>query len=218
MSSFFKSVKNTIKHWYVPAIVGILFIVVGVYLFTTPLETYFSLAVLFGFSFLISGIMEIVFSVSNRNEMEGWGWYLASGVFGTVMGLILTVFPAIAATTLPYFIGFTLMFRSFQGLGLAFDLKNYGVMKWGDVALLSILGIILSFILIESPIFTGFSLVAITASTFIVLGIYAIVLSVRLKKLKSYSGKISPELKDKIENLKKEYYDYLKKKVANEVP
>ncbi|MBW1619018.1 MULTISPECIES: HdeD family acid-resistance protein [Empedobacter] len=206
MATFFKSIRNTVKHWYVPAIIGVLFIVLGGYLFTVPEATYFSLVILFSLSFLFSGILETLFSIQNRSELEGWGWYLASGIFSLLIGLLLVIKPAVAATTLPFFIGFSLLFRSFQGLGFAFELKNYGIMKWGNLAILSVLGIIFSFLLIANPIFTGISLVVITALSFISIGISAIVLSFQLKKLKTLPGKLKKELKDKIEDLKEEYY------------
>ncbi|PZU01740.1 MAG: hypothetical protein DI622_21505, partial [Chryseobacterium sp.] len=163
MSHFFKSIKNTIKYWYLPAIAGVLFILLGIYLISVPTATYFSLALFFGLSFLFAGITEISFSISNSEELEGWGWYLVGGIFDLIIGIFLTAYPEVAATTLPYFVGFSLLFRSFQGLGFAFDLKNYKVMPWGDVALLSVLGILTSFLLIANPIFTGISLVVLTA-------------------------------------------------------
>lgn len=34
--SIFKTFNDTIKHWYIPAIVGSIFIVVGIYTFASP--------------------------------------------------------------------------------------------------------------------------------------------------------------------------------------
>jgi uncharacterized membrane protein HdeD (DUF308 family) len=211
MATFLKTVRNTVKYWYVPAIIGVLFIILGGYLFSIPEATYFSLVVLFSLSFLFSGILEIVFSIQNKDELEGWGWYLTSGIFSLLIGVALVAKPEVAATTLPFFIGFSLLFRSFQGLGFAFELKNYGVIKWGNLAILSILGIVFSFLLIANPIFTGISLVVMTALSFIFVGISAIVLAFQLKKLKTLPGKLRKELKDKIEDLKEEYYNEIKR-------
>lgn len=207
MSTFLKTIRNTVKHWYVPAIIGVLFIVLGGYIFTVPESTYFSLVMLFSLSFLFSGILEIWFAIDNRDELEGWGWYLTSGIFGLILGVLLIAKPAIASVTLPFFIGFGLLFRSFLGLGLAFELKNYGILKWGNLAIVSVLGIVFSFILIANPVFTSISLVIITALSFIFVGVNAVVLSFQLKKLKTLPQKLKKELKDKIEDLKEEYYE-----------
>lgn len=212
MATFLKTIRNTVKYWYVPAIIGILFIILGGYLFSVPEATYFSLVLLFSLSFLFSGILEIWFSIENRAELEGWGWYLASGIFGLLIGMLLIAKPAVAATALPFFVGFSLLFRSFQGLGFAFELKNYGIPKWGNLAILSALGIVFSFLLIANPVFTGMSLVVFTALSFIFAGISAIALSFQLKRLKILPGKLRKELKDKIEDLKEEYYEVIKNK------
>lgn len=210
MATFLKTIRNTVKYWYVPAIIGALFIILGGYILTVPESAYFSLVILFSLSFLFSGILEIWFSVENRDELEGWGWYLTSGIFSLILGVLLLAKPAIASVTLPFFIGFGLLFRSFQGLGFAFELKNYGVLKWGNLAIVSILGIVFSFILLANPIFTGISLVIFTALSFIFVGVYAVVLSLQLKKLKTFPQKLKKELKDKIEDLKEEYYESIK--------
>ena len=211
MATFLKTIKKTVKHWYVPAIIGVLLIVFGIYIFTTPLETYATLTMLFSLSFLFSGIAETFFSVQNRKIIEGWGWYLTGGIFNTNIGLMLLSRPEISAFTLPLVVGFTLMFRSIQGLGFSFELKNYGSLKWGNLAIASILGLVFSIILLFNPIFTGISLVVMTALAFIFSGITGIVLGFQLKKLKALPSKIRKELNEKIEVLKKEYYEEIER-------
>lgn len=166
---------------------------------------------LFSLSFLFSGIAETLFSVQNRKIIEGWGWYLTGGIFNSVIGLMLLSRPEISAFTLPLVVGFTLMFRSIQGLGLSFELKNYGSLKWGNLAIASILGLVFSIILLFNPIFTGISLVVMTALAFIFSGITGIVLGFQLKKLKALPSKIRKELNEKIEVLKKEYYEEIER-------
>jgi uncharacterized membrane protein HdeD (DUF308 family) len=205
MTTFFKTISNTIKHWYMPLIIGLLLIAMGIYIFTVPLATYLTLTAFFTASFIASGILEIYFSVANRNEIDGWGWYLTGGILTLFVGILLAVEPGISATTLPFFVGFSLLFKSFQGLGLAFDLKNYGILRWGNLALTSVLGIIFSLLLVMNPIFTGISLVTLTAFAFIFAGISGIVLAFDLKKLKNLPAQISSDLNNKMEKLKEEY-------------
>ena len=209
MATFFKTIRKTVKYWYVPAIIGALFVVLGFYLFTVPLETYATLTVLFSLSFLVTGLLETWFSIQNREELEGWGWHLISGLFSLAIGILLVTKPEISALTLPMFIGFSLLFRAFQGLGFSFELKNYGVSKWGNLAIASVLGILFSFVLIFNPTFTGMSLVVMTALTFIFVGVSGIAMAFMLKKLKSFPQKITKELKEKIEDLREEYYEHL---------
>lgn len=48
-NSFVKTVKNKVKHWYIPVILGVLFIVGGVYMFNTPITAYASLTLIFSY-------------------------------------------------------------------------------------------------------------------------------------------------------------------------
>ncbi|WP_312751548.1 HdeD family acid-resistance protein [Epilithonimonas hominis] len=209
-TTFFKTIRETVKHWYLPLIIGILLVILGLYMFSVPQATYLSLVLFFSASFLIFGIMELIFAVQNRNNLDNWGWYLVGALLDLFVGIILFFQPQVAFVALPYFIGFSLMFRSIQGIGFAFDLKSYGVLQWGNLALVSLLGLIGSVILILNPLLAGISLVVVTAVAFIFSGISAIILAFNLRQLKNYPGKISQELKDKIESVKNEYHDALK--------
>lgn len=69
-NTFIKTVKNTVKHWYISLIIGVLFVISALYIFRTPLESYVSLSILFSSLFLVSGILEVIFSLSNRKEID----------------------------------------------------------------------------------------------------------------------------------------------------
>ena len=104
MTQIFKTITNTVKHWYLSMFVGILFIILGIYVFTVPLETYVTLSYIFSISFLVSGILDIYFSISNRNSLSGWGWQLALGIMTLYIGIYLLANPAVSITTI--FAGF----------------------------------------------------------------------------------------------------------------
>lgn len=78
--SFFKTIRNSVKHWYIPLIIGILIILLGFYTISAPLASFLALTFLFSWSFIISGVLEIIFALQNKNEIEGWGWYLSGGI------------------------------------------------------------------------------------------------------------------------------------------
>ncbi|MFV0392037.1 MAG: HdeD family acid-resistance protein, partial [Paludibacteraceae bacterium] len=138
MANLLKSFTNSVKHWYIPLILGILFIALGIYLFTVPLETYATLAILFSIAFLVSGIFDIFFSIKNHKVLNGWGWYLVGGIISFIMGIYLLIYPQVSIAILPFVVGFTVMFRSFQLLGTALDLRDAGVLRWGNLAVSSV--------------------------------------------------------------------------------
>jgi uncharacterized membrane protein HdeD (DUF308 family) len=89
-------------------------------------------------------------------------------------------------------------------MGFSFEMKSLGILNWGNAAILSVLGVIFSFMLIVRPLMSGISLVTVTGITFIITGVSSIVLSFNLRKVKKIPEKLSSELKDKIAAIKKE--------------
>ena len=144
------------------------------------------------------------FSIRNRKILQGWGWYLVGGLLSLAAGIILIIYPGISIVILPFVVGFTLLFLSFLLMGYSFEMKNLGILNWGYAAILSVLGVILSFMLIVSPLISGISLVTITGVSFTIIGASSIALSFDLRKVKKIPEKISSELKNKIEAIKKE--------------
>lgn len=210
MVNLLKSFTHSVKHWYVPLLVGIIFIALGIYVFTVPVATYLTLAIFFSVSFLVSGLFETFFAATNHKSLNGWGWYLVSGILHLVIGVYLTTHPEISIAVLPYVVGFTVLFRSFLSLGLAFEMKSSGVLNWGNVAIASVLGILLSFLLIANPIFSGLSLVILTALSFVFSGIASVVIAFNLRKIKKHPKKLSDELKSKIEEVQAEIEQQIK--------
>ena len=177
-----KAISKSIKNWYLLTLVGILFIILGVWVFRTPLASYLVLATFFSISFLTAGVAEITFAIGNRKEIDHWGWYLASGVFSAMIGVLLLSNPELSMTTLPLYVGFGVLFRSIAGVSFALSIKDTGA-EYQSLLWLSIGGIILSFLLIWNPGIVGMTLVSITSLIFILLGIIGIIFSLKLKNL-----------------------------------
>lgn len=186
----FKSVKDTIKHWYLPLILGIIFIVVGIWALLTPTSTYLSLSVLFSLTFLVTGILEIIYSISFRKQLDGWGWSLVAGILSFIVGLILLLNPQISIVTLPLFVGFVVLFRSTMTIAWSIEFKKYKVSDWGWLLFSGILGLIFSFILLWNPLFAGLTVAIFTGIALIIIGIFHIYFAFELKKIKNTFKKI----------------------------
>lgn len=206
---FFKRIKKTIKHWYLPLISGIILIAIGVLTFMYPADSYVGLSYLFSISFVVSGLLETYFSISNRDTMDNWGWHLVSGIVSLLIGVLMFMNPAISIITLPFYVGFMILFRSVGAIGISLDLKNYGVLNWGNLMVVGILGIILSFILLWNPMIAGLSVVAITGMALIAGGIFNIMVSFKLKKVHDVPRKISKELMKQYDEVEDEIINAL---------
>lgn len=212
MNTTFKFIRNTVKNWYIPLIVGIIFVLTALYTFFQPMESYLALSIIFAFSFLISGSFETIFAISNSKELENWGWTLLFGLVNLTIGFILLSNPAISMVTLPLYVGFVILFRSISAISYSLDLKNYGVADWGTLLLIGIFGILFSLLMIFNPVFGGMNIVIWTGMAFLFSGIYSIYLSLKLRKLKNAPKKISQELKQKWDSLQAEMKDAWDKK------
>lgn len=210
-NSFFKTINNSIKHWYMPLIVGIIFILIGLYTFSSPLESYVALSILFSISFLISGFSEIIFSISNKDEIDSWGWSLTFGIITFVLGNMLILNPAISLTTLPFYVGFLVMFRSISSISFSLELKNFGIKNWKFIMLFAVLGLLFSFILIWNPLFAGITIVVWTGLAFIATGIFSVLISFRLKRLHNVANSIPDKFNQKYNSNRLEIENELKK-------
>lgn len=204
MSTFVKFIKNSIKHWYILLIIGILFVGLAFFSFTRPLDAYLTLAILFGATFLLAGLLEVIFAIVNRKEIDNWGWSLISGLLTLIVGKILIAYPGITMVTLPLIIGFAMLFKSISAIGHSIDLKKYKVADWGYLLALGILGTIFSNFIIWHPLVGGLAVGIWIGLTFLTIGLYSIFLSLKMKNLKKLPGKISGELKEKFEAIQKE--------------
>lgn len=193
MTQPLKSIRKAINHWYLVTIIGVVFVLLGIWVFRTPLASYLVLATLFSISFLTAGIAEITFALGNRKELDHWGWFLGSGILSTLIGLMLLSNPALSMITLPLYVGFGVLFRSISGVSFAFNLKEMGS-EYQSILYLSIAGLVLSFLLIWNPGIVGMTLVTITALIFVLIGVIAILLSLKMKKLHDLPGKVKDRL------------------------
>ena len=85
MADVIDQITSTIKNWWLYLIFGILLIAFSIWVFVTPLESYVGLAFAFSLLVFVNGASHIYFSVSNRKDLDGWGWYLASGIIELIV-------------------------------------------------------------------------------------------------------------------------------------
>lgn len=211
MAHFFKAVKSTIKHWYLPLIGGIILIIMGIWTFKEPAGSYAALAFLFSLSFIVSGLFETFFSISNREVIDNWGWQLVMGMITLIVGILMFLRPEISMLTLAFFVGFIVLFRSVNAIGVSLDLKNYGVKGWGTTMFLGILGIIFAIIMIWNPGLAGLSIVIWTAMALIIVGILSILVSLKLKKIHDIPDTISSDLRAKYNEIQDKIQEELSK-------
>lgn len=189
-SVILEDLKNAVKNWWVTLLTGILFIITALLLMFYPFDGYAMLSILFSICMFVSGIFEIAFSVSNRDNLSGWGWYLASGIIDLLMGLFLMCYPMMSMAVLPLIVAFWLMFRGFSMTGFSMDLQRYGSKNWGWLLAGGILTVLCSLAIIWYPVGGALSVVYIVAFAFLFMGMVRIMISFDLKQLKNDNEKL----------------------------
>ncbi len=141
--------KQAVRRWWLLLIAGLLLFLLGIVVFLYPAQSYVGMAVLFGWGILLAGLLEVMLSTSNRHYITGRGWMLAGGIIELLLGILLISNEALSATTLPIFLGFWLLMRSFGAIGLSGDMHTLGIpgsgwtLTWGILLLLSSIWILM---------------------------------------------------------------------------
>lgn len=202
MSSVLENIRSDVKNWWWFLITGIIFIIAGIVIYAKPLSGYASLSILFSVVILCSGISQLFFSLSNSGILKGWGWILVSGILDAAIGSYLLMYPLVTMATLPYFVGFWLVFRSFSIMGSSLDLKDLKAGGWGWLLFGGIVVMALGFLVIYYPAAGVVGIIAVSGTAFIIGGILNIYLAFQLKSLKmdvsrieSSIGKIKSEFR-----------------------
>ena len=204
-NSLLQTIQNRINHWYIPIIIGVLFTVLGIYVMLTPIASYLSLAFIFSWLFIFSGIAEMSFAISNKEGMQNWGWLFFSGIIDFILGLILISNPAVTLEVLPIYVGIILLFKSIRGMSIAMDLKHYGLNNGsGSLMFMCILGILFSIFMISNVEFGAFTVVYWTAFALIMFGIFSIAVGIKFKSVKDKSANISEDLANRIQKIREE--------------
>ena len=184
MSNLIEHIQHNVKNWWWFLVSGLLFIATGIAIYAWPVASYVSLSIVFSILMLTNGFSQIVFASDNSKLLRGWGWILVSGIIDVALGTYLLIYPTVTMVTLPYFVGFWLIFRSFYLMGTAFDLKDLGVRGWGWFLFGAILVLVLGGVIVYYPAAGAVSIIAFSGSAFIVGGFMNIYLAFLLKAVK----------------------------------
>jgi len=185
MATLIEQFKNLTRYWWALLILGIAIVVVGVMIFVNPAGSYLGMTLAFGIIILVSGIMQLAMSITEK-YLPGRGWLIAGAVIEIILGIILLCNPALSAVTLPFFLAFWLLFRGFNLIGFASDMRALKVSGMGWTIAAAILLIICAILILFSPMIIGTAaVVTLVGIGFLLAGISVIVFSFQLLSIKN---------------------------------
>jgi len=178
------ALQSFAKAWWVLLSWGLAFLIAGLCLLFWPFRTSAALVAIMGTFLLISGIIGAISTVVHRDS--GWGWRLAGGIFGILVGIILLANPvagALIIVTVQFFlIVFCLIVMgivTMVGGKHTSDAIGYR-WSWGNF-FLGALEVLLGVILLLRPLLGIFTLLWLMGILTTVGGILLIVESFRVK-------------------------------------
>lgn len=191
----FRQLKKEVKNWRVSLITGVLFVFLSFFVLLFPKIGYVAIAIMFSIAILISGVMEVVFAISNKKLLIAWVWFLVFGVIDVLLGLLLVFIPGVKEVVIPFVLAFWLMSRGVSSIIYSFDLQRYGSKKWGWYFAFGLVGAFSGFGIAFFPLLGALSVIWIGSFIFFFLGLTRIMLAFDLKRLYEESKKMAKKIK-----------------------
>jgi uncharacterized membrane protein HdeD (DUF308 family) len=104
--------------------VGALFLVAGVMALLEPFQTFGILALLIGWYLLFKGIMDVILSIVERDELHLWGLMLVAGILEMAIGVWAIGYPGRSAWLLMVWVGLGAIIRGITEIVFAFKLRG----------------------------------------------------------------------------------------------
>lgn len=146
---------------------GVLLILFGIIALIFPDITLFALAVYFGISFLLAGLILIIISMRLKASISNWGYILAEGITGIILGLVIITSPRVSATVFLIILGVYAIIMGLFFLAGYFSGQLTNYFK-GSLLVTGIISLLFGILLVVNP-FDSTRMVTLLA------GIYALI-------------------------------------------
>ena len=171
------------SYWWVPLLFGVVFIVIGYWILRSPAESFEKITKFIGVIILISGSIQLYFTIRNKKGIPGWGFQLAGDLFDLLVGAALVINPSLLLKLITLFVGIWLIANSIAIFMKAAEARKDQRRYWTWEFALGIFLMLLAVAFLWHPMLLGISIAVWTGLAFIILGIFRIVLTFRLRKL-----------------------------------
>lgn len=152
---------RAVKHWWLLLLSGLLCIVAGILVFIFPMESYMTLAILFGILMLIVGAAQLIIASTSGNYLAMRGYVIAGGILDLLLGIFLCIYPAVTVVLLPIMLGIWMMYHSFMIIAFGGDLETFKIGGSGWVTVGGILLLLLSILILVNPFSAGIATVIV---------------------------------------------------------
>ena len=177
-------VARTVKHWWLMLIAGLLCIAMGVVVFVFPMQSYVTLAILFGVLMLVVGATQLAVAYMSGNYLAMRGYMIVGGALDLILGIFLCVYPNVTILIIPVLVGLWLMYHSFMIIAWGGDMETFNLGGSGLVIVGGILLLLFSIFILINPLSAGIAtVVVLTGVGLIIFGVLTSLLSLKLKNI-----------------------------------
>lgn len=166
------------------SIKGLIFILLGLYIYKFPVAGMLGLIIYGGISLLLSGILIGLFAYSTRHKNEGWGWHLGEAVLDIIIAVILLANLGLTVITLPYVFAIYGLLTGLFWIIHSTYLKRKGFSFWNIVLIGGLISLVIGSLILYNPVIAAITIVGIIGILFIVHGIFLILFSFLVRRVK----------------------------------
>lgn len=174
------------RAWWIVLVLGILSLVVGIVVLIRPFTAVNVAAIIFGIWLLVSGVIQLAQAFDSRLETISRVLNAVTGVIGIVLGIICLDSAEDRIALLTLFIGIWWIMRGIVQIAV-----GAGDQGGGMVIFLGILGIIAGGVVLIWPIASLTLLTLVVGIWLVVLGIFEIIASFRVRSLKKKAEQVT---------------------------
>ena len=178
-----RPVISKLDHWRMSLFLGILFILLGISKLLLSIKNYEVLYIFLGMMILISGVGEIMFSLLKRKRIQGWGWFLASGLTDFSIGIVFIYTPVITFAILSLYVAFWLLFRCIMAIGVSAAQQYPAVLPWQSLLIFVLATMGFAFYILMYSFFDVNNVMKAIPFFCVLYGIWRIILALGLKQI-----------------------------------
>ncbi|HMQ67754.1 MAG TPA: DUF308 domain-containing protein [Ignavibacteria bacterium] len=182
-----------LKKWWVILLQGILMFILGLFIFSNPVDVLAGISLWFGIIILVTGVVGVfgwIFAGSGERDTGSLIWSLLSALFGIL--ILSNILVTMKAVTIVF--GLWVLMTGISLMANGWSLKSESSMGW-FLLIVGILGIVAGLMMVMNMGSGAAGIATILGMTIVLTGIALILLSFAKKAI---AGKV----KDKIGELK----------------
>lgn len=113
-------------YWWFPALAGGALVAGGIAVAAWPGRSVKLVTFIAGVVLIANGLLEVITALTLRRELDGWGYYLASGIWSFAFGVPLALVPDVSARALAILLGIFLIMGGVIGIAAGAVVRRQG--------------------------------------------------------------------------------------------